>query len=368
MSFAQVLNRLNGGDGLLYMSTQDPPMGPDDYPEVLAPPLTQLATDFPLRPRLMGVLVPQQINIWAGATGAGGSSSGLHHDYHDNLYIVIKGRKRFRLFPPSAVHAMYVNGQPVKIYANGRIVYKGQRNVMADGSNQVDVNLWQNKRWAEAQLEAAEKAFEREESDCGEWLVRAEADLEAAMDDLAEIWSKRKRRKEKKKPNAPEPEPESFSQVELSLSEEELSRRFPLFPGLSAALECEVKAGEMMYPPAGWFHEVTSFNNENEIKDNANGSRMHLALNYWFHPPDNLQTGDEGFLHPYTTKYWPELWEARESRYKAEIRALKEKEAFIRGAHAHFLDGIRGMFGYGRRQHLYRFVKVHFKKRKKTSV
>ena len=55
-----------------------------------------------------------------------GASSGLHHDFHDNLYILLRGRKRFRLYPPSEAPHMYTHGRPKKIYPNGRIVYDGQ--------------------------------------------------------------------------------------------------------------------------------------------------------------------------------------------------------------------------------------------------
>ena len=56
----------------------------------------------------------------------------------------------------------------------------------------------------------------------------------------------------------------------------------------------------MLYLPAGWFHEVTSFSDK--------GSSMHLALNYWFHPPDNLQPGLAGFDRPYTSGYWASVY------------------------------------------------------------
>lgn len=49
--------------------------------------------------------------------------------------------------------------------------------------------------------------------------------------------------------------PANFSKVDPSLPREELAKRFPLF--LEA--ECrtvEVEAGQMLYLPAGWFHEV----------------------------------------------------------------------------------------------------------------
>ena len=55
-----------------------------------------------------------------------GTSSGLHHDYHDNLYIVLRGSKQFSLFPVSDAAQMYTHGSIERIHSNGRIVYKGQ--------------------------------------------------------------------------------------------------------------------------------------------------------------------------------------------------------------------------------------------------
>ena len=58
-----------------------------------------------------------------------------------------------------------------------------------------------------------------------------------------------------------------------------------------------VNAGEMLYIPAGWFHEVRSV---------GGGAEGHLAFNYWFHPPDG-----DSFERPYTTDFWQKDWEAR---------------------------------------------------------
>lgn len=63
-----------------------------------------------------------------------GASSGLHHDFHDNLYILLRGRKTFRLYPPSCAPNMYTYGKLHKVYPNGRIVYQGQGNILPDGS------------------------------------------------------------------------------------------------------------------------------------------------------------------------------------------------------------------------------------------
>ena len=41
------------------------------HPKLLAAPLTELQADIPLRPALMGNLVPQQINLWMGAAQEG---------------------------------------------------------------------------------------------------------------------------------------------------------------------------------------------------------------------------------------------------------------------------------------------------------
>ena len=61
--------------------------------------------------------------------------------------------------------------------------------------------------------------------------------------------------------------------------------------------EVTITAGEMLYIPAGWFHEVRS---------TGGGSEGHLALNYWFHPPDGST-----FEKPYSSNFWPSDWEKR---------------------------------------------------------
>jgi len=55
-----------------------------------------------------------------------GASSGLHHDHHDNLYVLLRGRKRFRLWSPAEHKRMYLHGTVDAVHPNGRIVYKGQ--------------------------------------------------------------------------------------------------------------------------------------------------------------------------------------------------------------------------------------------------
>jgi hypothetical protein len=61
--------------------------------------------------------------------------------------------------------------------------------------------------------------------------------------------------------------------------------------------EVTITAGQMLYIPAGWFHEVRS---------TGGGSEGHMALNYWFHPPDGTS-----FEKPYSSNFWPADWEQR---------------------------------------------------------
>lgn len=93
-------------------------------------------------------------------------------------------------------------------------------------------------------------------------------------------------------------------QVDMALPEAELRRRFPLFPGAAAAVEVELQAGEMLYLPASWFHEVTSAS--------AAAAEPHAAVNYWFHPPDALGAAAGHF--PYSTDFWGDAWNARVGR------------------------------------------------------
>ena len=50
--------------------------------------------------------------------------------------------------------------------------------------------------------------------------------------------------------------PESFSTADLTLPAAQLRRSFPGFPGAASAAVAALEAGQMLYLPAGWFHEV----------------------------------------------------------------------------------------------------------------
>jgi len=423
MKFAEVLKKVSKGDTSLYMTTQPVAPAPDGFPEIMAPPTSYLATDFPIQPEVLGNLIPQQVNIWMGCAPEG-SSTGLHVDFHDNLYVLLYGKKRFWLFPPSALPGLYLHGKATVIHPNGRIVFESQGNILPDGSEAGEVAAWKKKRDAEVELEAAEAAVARKEKGAKARLAAAEAVLDGVLEDalddgafgdfddfeamemadtgaaaVKEVLSK---------VGGTAGEPDSFSKINLNLPAKQLHAQFPDFPGVEAAVEVEISAGQSLYLPAGWFHEVTSYSGgggggggggEEEQEEEP---AFHLALNYWTHPPDVSDSSSKGFKKPYASEYWPELWNQRKGRYLESVkngggnigkrkRELDDDISFDSendddgvqsgdgcwqdhenesgwrapsiDERAHFLQGIRGMFGHGRRQHLYRFIKLRLRGR-----
>jgi Cupin-like domain len=94
-------------------------------------------------------------------------------------------------------------------------------------------------------------------------------------------------------------------QIDLALAAATIAQRYPDFPGLDAAHEVTLTAGQMLYLPAGWFHEVTS--------SSGSSDAAHVAVNFWFHPPDNLDPGS-ATSRPYLSGYWSDLWNERVRR------------------------------------------------------
>eukprot|EP00045_Choanoeca_perplexa_P002936 m.27794 g.27794 ORF g.27794 m.27794 type:complete len:167 (+) comp11777_c0_seq23:265-765(+) len=123
MPFESFISQLQQGSDRLYLTTQDVAVDDQGRPGLMAPPVTNLREDFPLRPDLLSTLQPFNYNLWIGQTQTG-SSSGLHHDFHDNLYVLIHGCKRFRLISPKDAEAMATAGDIAQVHSNGRICYQ----------------------------------------------------------------------------------------------------------------------------------------------------------------------------------------------------------------------------------------------------
>ena len=188
MKFGELLRLLEAGDARHYMTTQDLETDEEGRPALMSAPCTQLyaAGDFPLIPALVASLLPMNYNMWLGNTlpCEGGSSSGLHHDFHDNIYVLLRGRKRFRLFSPAHAPALYTVGKVSHVHPNGRICYEGAP-ANADGSDPSAVAAMRaelQRESAERDLKAAEAAVAAGETGASDRLRAAEDALEAAIE------------------------------------------------------------------------------------------------------------------------------------------------------------------------------------------
>lgn len=88
-------------------------------------PALQLLGDFSI-PDFYCEIPVKSINIWMG-NSRHGIVTPLHHDFHDNLYVVVEGRKRFTLYPPSQACNLYPRGHLERVRDNGWIDYRDMK-------------------------------------------------------------------------------------------------------------------------------------------------------------------------------------------------------------------------------------------------
>jgi mannose-6-phosphate isomerase-like protein (cupin superfamily) len=369
MNFHTFLNKLESKEENLYLTTQELEYDEEGQPYIMTAPILFLKDDFPIVPRLFQNLIIANINLWYGQSSQE-TTSGLHHDYHDNLYIILKGEKTITLYSPNEAPNLYTVGNLAKIHPNGRINYEeglthaDGRDLKADKAFQASLKLEEiankmenkksqsnnntNKKTAEEEEEEEntlkihynesddeidealdavldaemgsdfddesedddedeEEDFEDEEQQLDEDDDEEEEEQEPEEKGEAKRLDSRKRksnlteeqdgRKRGKKEQKKGP-PSNFSQVDSSLPLSELKKKFPLFPAAQErSVTVTIKAGQMLYIPCGWFHEVRSKGNDG-----------HMALNYWFHPSDQ-----NDFTHPYQSEFWPKNWESRKN-------------------------------------------------------
>lgn len=282
MKLSELCQKLCDEDGnFLYLSTQD-------SEEQFSTPCNQLLKAHSIDPSLdwAGHLQVHTCNLWLGRSNQG-SSSGLHHDHHDNFYLLLEGTKTFRLFSPDAAGQMQTYGEIDQIHANGLISYVGNE-VKPDGApaSEASEDGGLELKEGDASDEDSEeevvlgKGFDYESEDEG-----VDVGGHTSNEDDFEILVA------SKPEEANDARPNNFSGIDLCgrpLSE--VCKTIHEISGLNEGV-VELKAGQVLYLPAGWFHEVTS--------TSAEGG-YHMALNYWYHPPDAL----DSFDCPYTDISW----------------------------------------------------------------
>lgn len=292
LPFGKFIRTAAAGDATLYLSADaPPPAGVHGAPCPLGPLALALARDFPVRHPLAGRLILQALHVWIGHAPSG-ACSGLHHDYHDNVYAVISGRKRVTLFPPARARELGTVGDIATIHANGRIVYRGAGDVGADGALEDDVV---------ALLGGGDESDDPGESgDAAADATDSDADLDAALaaaaagDDVVDDYGDESDEGESDDASPPPPttDPPSFTRLQLPAD----AARLPM----AASATVDVGPGDTLFIPAGWFHSVVS-----ESDGGGADPNLHAAISWWLHPPD--APGNEEA--PYTRPYWSRVWE-----------------------------------------------------------
>jgi hypothetical protein len=288
--FCQALDQSDGH--LLYLSTQQPDDDSNDDSNVGRPTVTtpcKQLIDNKIIPDTLswaGNLILQSCNLWMGTNGGAsqtGTSSGLHHDFHDNFYILLHGSKTLRLFSPDCAPHMNTYGEIHRIHPNGLISYVGSE-TRPDGlpleEATDDHDDTDDEQHDTDEEEMYGKGFGQESGSDTDGDEGDNFPAQGARDDFDEMC--RQADDSERKPN-------NFSRIDLlGRSLEELRKEHEAFSYMNESV-VHLKAGQSLYLPAGWFHEVTS---------QSKKDHYHMALNYWFHPPDKF---DE-FDCPYTDR------------------------------------------------------------------
>jgi hypothetical protein len=305
-----LLDTDDGDNELYYWSTQE------DTDDPYNVPCRQLMDHGHIPPTISqaGNLILSSCNLWMGASKEG-ASSGLHHDYHDNFYLLLQGRKRFRLLSPDCAPKLHVYGTIERIHPNGRVSYIGNE-TRADGVPLKELNDENGNDSGDDDEEeiVIGGGFDYVSDDDGSHdhvNVDASGNEKDDFDEIMGLGHGRGENREDHEANAQaddDDHPDSFSKINPCQADQDaLRKEFPEYASCRQVW-VDLKAGQMLFLPAGWFHEVTSYStkqdgsaHENNV-DNATLERCHMALNYWYHPPDALQTTD--YASPYECNFW----------------------------------------------------------------
>jgi hypothetical protein len=195
----------------------------------LRPPLSLLREHFDI-PWFFAGMAVQAVNLWMGnagtepRAGASSNSSGpstnhqhhlsqLHHDASHNLYVLLTGRKTLTIFPPQDKPFLYVGSRQWSQQLQPALFSQ------IPSTDALEVEM---ERHQKAQL-AADAANRGRDS--------------------------------------------SSSCPDSNNSMPSLLSSFPLYPYARRTV-VEFSAGDMLYLPPGWFHEVKSHG-------------KHAAINFW---------------------------------------------------------------------------------------
>jgi hypothetical protein len=220
--------------------------------------------------------------------------------------VLLHGRKQFRLFAPSDHLNLAVAGSIEIVHENGLISYTNN----PTRSNGVPLFC--------AADQDSERSNDEESSDEGAILGKG-FDYKSSDDDDDEStepvcagsdvfedqnnddFEKVTKDHNREVQNGDNTLPDHFSYIDPSMQYDMIIDTFPCY---RRARECiaQLDEGQCLYLPASWFHCVTSLGQNKQHGVDARHesihipSSVHVALNYWFYPPDNLRN----FANPYS--------------------------------------------------------------------
>lgn len=214
---------------VLYAQTQNDNLR-NEYAPLLA--LSHLPTSIPFAHIALDQTSPDALNLWIGNSR---SVTALHKDNYENIYVQLRGRKRFVLLPPWC-HPC-VNERPLR-----PATYR--RRQPADQPNSSETDRVSDREDRLIDGAAAKEGQPASGASNGSTLV-LEPD-EGAGDVPFATWD----------PDKPDVNPTPYSH-------------------LAVPIRVDLEPGDMLYLPAMWYHKVSQFC----VPDDEG---FVLAVNYWY--------------------------------------------------------------------------------------
>jgi hypothetical protein len=191
----------------------------------------------------------------------------------------VAGRKQFRIYAPTDQIPVYGSMQQ-QIQPNGLISYS-RADGYPEGSEQEEEETDD-----EEEEVVFGKGFDyKSESEDDE---EDDSPLNGVDDYEALVGGEEGEANDQEEAKEEHGRPDHFSEIDPTNAD--VKEKHPSFANCRESL-VELEAGQCLYLPASWFHFVTSY------------GPFHLAINYWYHPPDQL----DRFDNPYQQNDWKKM-------------------------------------------------------------
>ncbi|ETW52853.1 hypothetical protein PFUGPA_05161 [Plasmodium falciparum Palo Alto/Uganda] len=318
MKFHKFLSLLEKGNKKYYLNTQyvkENAYHPKDFCNSIT---RQMINYLPKELEIMGNLEIYQYNIWLGNNKSTKLKTYLHHDYHDNIYVLLKGKKTFRIYSPNFAYRLKTNGKIFKVHKNGLITYWPF--IRSDGSHILDVykkqmnNIYNEINIMNEVLNKKDPLVDNQT--IKDSINKAEEKLNLLEENILNY--KLKKHDFHRQPNARQDIPNHFCLIHTRKRKED-DNIFDKNTNIRKKyIEVNLNEGDILYLPCGWFHEVKSFSSEEQY---------HLAFNYWYYPPyiktNKSANVENKFDNPYVDKYLSE----RNIKLYKKIGIYKQKNS-----------------------------------------